>query len=294
MYTRLDCYPCLMRQALGAARRAGASEALQHKLLLQTMEQLRRFPADATPAEMAAVIHQMVREETHNSDPYRAAKREATTRALKLYPKLKQLLASSNAPLETALRIAIAGNIIDLGVAESYDLEDSVQRVLHQPFAINGIPELRQALDNSKSILYLADNAGETVFDRVLVEVLPLPVTYVVKAGPVINDATREDAFAAGIGGVAEIIDNGSDAPGTLLDRCSDVFRERFSVAGLILAKGQANYESQSTIRAPVFFLLQTKCDVIARDLSVEKGSVVCRPPASAVLQIRQPFTITG
>jgi len=128
---------------------------------------------------------------------------------------------------------------------------------LHQPFVINDFESFQSALTQSKStILYLGDNAGETVFDRVLIETLDRPVTYAVKAAPILNDATREDAISAGLDQIMEIIDNGSDAPGTLLDDCSSTFRERFEKADLIIAKGQGNYESLSGHPAPLFFLL--------------------------------------
>ena len=176
-----------------------------------------------------------------------------------------------------AVRIAIAGNIIDLGVAENYDLDATLKRVLTQALAINDIASFRIALSRSNSVLYLADNAGETVFDQILIEILDTPVTYVVKAGPIINDATQEDAVDAGIDQVAKIIDNGSNAPGTLLDQCSKTFRNRFAQADLIIAKGQANYESLSGISAPIFFLLQAKCGVIARDMEVAEGCIVLK-----------------
>ena len=283
MKTYLDCYPCFLRQALSAARRADASDDQQRQILLKTMEELASLPADATPPQMASRIHRQVRQLTTVSDPYRQAKDEATQQALALYPKLKELVSHSSEPLETALRIAIAGNIIDLGVAESYDLEATLERVLRQDLAINDIETLRTALMEHRSILYLADNAGETVFDRVLIETLDQSITYVVKASPIINDATREDAIAAGIDQVAEIIDNGSDAPGTLLDQCSKPFRDRFSRAKLIIAKGQANYESLSDNPAPIFFLLQAKCSVIARNLGVDEGSAVLKQQKSAL-----------
>ena len=283
MKTYLDCYPCFLRQALSAARRADASADQQRQILLKTMEELASLPADATPPQMASRIHRQVRQQTNISDPYRRAKDEATQQALALYPKLKDLVNHSSDPLETALRIAIAGNIIDLGVAESYDLEATLERVLEQDLAINDIEALRTALMEHRSILYLADNAGETVFDRVLIETLDQSIMYVVKASPIINDATREDAIAAGIDRVAEIIDNGSDAPGTLLDQCSKVFRDRFSQAKLIIAKGQANYESLSDNPAPIFFLLQAKCSVIARNLGVDKGSIILKQQKSAL-----------
>lgn len=176
-----------------------------------------------------------------------------------------------------AVRVAIAGNIIDLGVSDSYDIHATLSRVLTQPFAINDLSLLRKALSESSAVLFLADNAGETVFDRVLIEELNIPVTYVVKAAPIINDATYEDAEAAGITQVAELIDNGSQAPGTILEQCSESFIQRFEQADLILAKGQANYESLSENSAPTFFLLQVKCNVIARDLGINETDIVLK-----------------
>ncbi len=123
--------------------------------------------------------------------------------------------------------------------------------------------------------VYLADNAGETVFDRVLIETLAKPTTYVVKGGPVLNDALLEDALDAGLDRVADIIDNGSDAPGTILDLCSATMRAEFDAASLIVAKGQANYETLSDCPRDIFFLLQVKCHVIAQHVGVPVGSMV-------------------
>jgi len=248
-----------------------------NSILLKTMEELSAFPSNSTPPQLAYRIHQQVQQLTNNIDPYRDDKDQATQQALALYPELKKKVREASDPLEMAIRIAIAGNIIDLGVAESYDLEATLKRVLTQPFAINDLVALRSALARSVSVLYLADNAGETLFDRVLIESLELPVSYAVKAGPIINDATHEDAVAAGIDQIAEIIDNGSNAPGTLLDQCSELFCKRFAQADLIIAKGQANYESLSDNPAPIFFLLQAKCNVIARDLGIAEGGTVLK-----------------
>jgi len=281
MKTYLDCYPCFLRQALSAARHAGASVELQRHILLETMEQLRTLPAQATPPVMAELIHRMVRRETHTADPYAQSKRDATAQAMTLLPALRERVRTAPDPLETAVRIAIAGNIIDDGAADHFELQATLARVLEQPFAIDGLTPLREALRGAETILYLADNAGETVFDRLLIETIARPVTYVVKAGPVINDATREDALAADLAAVSDIIDNGSDAPGTLLDRCSPAFREQFARAPLIIAKGQANYETLSEIQAPVFFLLLVKCAIIADDLGIPNGSVVLKAPVS-------------
>jgi len=181
------------------------------------------------------------------------------------------------------VRISIAGNIIDFALSdELVDLWATVERVLAAPLAVDDMAALRAALDTADRVLYLADNAGETVFDRVLIEALPLPVTYVVKGGPTLNDATREDALAAGLETCATIIDNGADAPGTILELCSEEFRQIYAAAPLIIAKGQANYETLSTAGPHVFCLLQVKCAVIGRDLGVGVGGVVVRQSAAA------------
>jgi uncharacterized protein with ATP-grasp and redox domains len=168
-----------------------------------------------------------------------------------------------------------AGNIIDYGVSEDYDLGATLERVLHATPPIDDMQVLRRALGRAEEVLYLADNAGETVFDRVLIEALPVPVRYAVKAGPVLNDATREEAIAAGVHEVAEIIDTGCDAMGALLGLCSPGFRECFDRARLIIAKGQANHETLSGVDAPICFMLQAKCSVIAEDIGVAPGSVI-------------------
>jgi len=277
MKTYLDCYPCFLRQALEAARMAGADERQQKAVLDRVLDVLGQIEPSSTPPEIGDQVHRIVRQEVSNSDPYRAAKEASTRQALALYPRLKSLLAEANDPLEIGVRLSIAGNIIDLAVSGEYDLWDTVERVLAQPFAINDGVALREALSGAGQVLYLADNAGETVFDRVLIEALDMPVIYAVKGGPILNDATRDDALAAGVDRVAEVTSTGSDAPGTILDRCSEEFRRLYDEARLVIAKGQANYETLSEESTKVFFLLQTKCPVIARDVGVPVGSIVLK-----------------
>ena len=276
MKTYLDCYPCFVRQALEAARFAGATEAQQRQVLDEVLGLLRQTEDGLTPPEIGDRVHRVVRRVTGIDDPYRALKAQSTHEALTLYPRLKALVAQAPADrtLDTALRLSIAGNIIDLGPAPEYDLWAVVERVLAQPFAIDASGALRDALasmSSAESVLLLGDNAGETVFDRLLVETLyelyGLRVIYAVKGGPSLNDATMEDARQAGLLEVATVIDNGADAPGTILARCRPQFRRAFDAAPVILAKGQANYECLSYQRRGIFFLLQCKCPVIAADL---------------------------
>jgi uncharacterized protein with ATP-grasp and redox domains len=275
MKTYLDCLPCMLRQALEAARMADADVEQQRAVLNRVMELLIGVSVDSTPAETGYHVHRIVREMTGDRDPYRLVKEEATRKALQLVPWLREIVARANDPLEQAVRIAIAGNIIDLAPGIQFTIEATLERVLHQSFAINDLGALRQALSQTESVLYLADNAGETVFDRVLIETLEQPVVYAVKGGPTLNDATREDAIVAGLEEVAEVVSTGSDAPGTVLKSCSPAFRQLYSEAELIIAKGQANHEALGEGDRRLFFLLQIKCPVLGREIGVEPGSIV-------------------
>lgn len=278
MRTYLDCYACFVRQALSAARMAGAGDADQQAVMTETLALLQTLLPGTSPPEIAYAVHRIVRERLGDSDPYLAAKVEGTRAALALYPRLKALVAESADPLDTAVRVSIAGNIIDLGVCDDVpDLWATVEQVMAVPLAIDHQEGLRSALAVADHVLYLADNAGETVFDRVLVEQLEPPVVYAVKGGPVLNDATRQDALAAGLGTCATVVENGSNAPGTVLDLCSAEFCEAFARAPLIIAKGQANYETLSEAGPRVFCLLQVKCPVIADDVEAPVGSAVVR-----------------
>jgi hypothetical protein len=275
--TYLDCYPCFLRQALDAARLAGADEGQQRAILDRTLELLGQIQPTCTPPEIGDQVHRLVRHTCGHADPYQAAKEASTAQALALYPRLRARIQSADDPLDIAVRLGIAGNIIDFGPDQTYDLWQVVERVLAQPFAIDDRPALYAALAKADRLLYLADNAGETVFDRLLIEALPLPVTYAVKSGAVLNDATQADARAAGVDRVAVVIETGSDAPGTLLHRCSAAFQERFARSAVIVAKGQANYETLSAAGPRLFFLLQVKCPIIARDVGVPQGSIVVK-----------------
>jgi uncharacterized protein with ATP-grasp and redox domains len=287
MRTYLDCYSCFLRQALEAARMARLNEDEQLKVLQNIMEILHDLPPGRTPPEIGHVVHQTVKQMAGNSDPYRDVKERSTREALALYPKLKHRVAICAEPLETAVRLSIAGNIIDFGPFNQYtDLWTTVEHVLETPIQINHLENFRQQLDKAPWILFLADNAGETVFDRLLIETLSVPVTYAVKGSPILNDATEEDALAAGIHNCATIISNGASAPGTILSLCSDSFRQVYNTAPLIIAKGQANYETLSTAGANVFCFLQVKCPVIGRDLGVPVGSLVIRSSAITVDQL--------
>ena len=279
MRTYLDCIPCFCQQALDALRLVSEDESLHERVLRDVLRAVSEMDCRKSPAEMGGVIHRMIREATASSDPYAALKERSNAFALALYPELQQKVAASPDPLQTAVRLAIAGNIIDMGVKAGFR-EESVHRAIEHcltaPLEGGGLDAFRDAVASANDILYLADNAGEIVFDRLLLGRLPTDkITVVVKGSPVINDATMADARAAGIAGEYRVIDNGSDMPGTVLEKCADDFRARFDAADVIISKGQGNFETLNDCDANIFFLFKVKCDGVSRHTGCDVGSIV-------------------
>ncbi len=292
--TYLDCIACFARQALDAARMASDSETVHQQVMRAVLRAAAEMDMRTPPPAMGQRIHRLIRGLVRDADPYRDVKARLNRLALGLYPAFEARVADAEDPFAEAVRVAIAANVIDLGAktgAELTDVRQAMESALSGPLD-GDVARLRQAVGASDAILYLADNAGEIVFDRLLIERLPTEkVTLVVKGGPVINDATMEDAAVAGLTELVEVIDTGSDAPGTLLETCSDGFVARAAGFDLVLAKGQANYETLSDRAKHTFFLLLVKCDVLARDLGCDRGSLVVRErqpgPAAAARRWR-------
>ncbi len=277
MKVYLDCYPCFFDQILKTSRKITTDERKIREILAEFATFVPRISAEATPPEIGREVYRIISEKTGVIDPYQEIKKICTTQALVLYPRLKEIIASSKDRLLTAVRMAIAGNIIDFGANEDFDLRKDLEGLLSQELAIDHYAEFRKTLRGAKEVLYLADNAGETVFDRLLIEELDRPVIYAVREKPIINDAVYQDAVDAGVDKAAKIVSSGTDAPGTILNLCSEEFIRIFQSADMIISKGQGNYEGLSEETRPVFFLLKAKCSVIAHDVGVKKGSIVLK-----------------
>lgn len=276
-----QCIPCFVQQAYDALQQVESDDSLTHRTLQRVLQAAAGFSPDRTPPEMAQTIHRIIREETGDADPYKKIKHRSTELALRLVSEARTVVAGSIDPFKMALRFSIAGNILDFALASNWnrlDIDTFIETTRLQVLDSKGVEQLRTAVRGTPSILFLGDNAGETVFDRLLIEQMPhAKVFYAVKGAPAINDATLDDARDAGLHEVASLVENGSDAPGTVLDDCSTSFRRLYNEAGLVIAKGQANYESLSQSVRPVFFLTRVKCPVIARDLGEPVGSWIVR-----------------
>ncbi len=279
MRVHLDCFPCFLRQSMIALRYGTKDVALQERILKAVLEDIERSDASRPPAYATTFIHRKIRK-LLGQDPFKEIKTDYNQIALGLYPSLKKLVEESEDPLWTASRLAIAGNVIDFGIFTSVDIEGTIMRAIQSPLSVDDYQSFKDSIHQASRVLYLLDNAGEIVFDRILIEtIIPLgaDVTAVVKGSPVINDCTMADAAEAGLTGVCEVIDNGSDAVGTVIELASDDFRKRYSHIPFIISKGQGNFETLEDPKKAIFYLFQSKCEVVSKELGLSLGSMILK-----------------
>lgn len=272
----LDCLPCVLRQVLEASRLVEADAACQTRIMDGAVTVLaRREDFDNAPA-MAAAMHEIVRSETGNDDPYRELKLRDMNAALGLEPSLRAFAATGDS-LERALKVAATGNVMDAALYAGIDTAAGIAEELQRPFARRDSDALRADLVTAKTVLVIGDNAGEAVFDKVLLSLLneTHQVTYATRGRAVINDVTLEDARYVGVDAHARLISSGSDLPGTMLSRTTEEFAELFANADVVISKGQGNFESLSAEVRPIYFLLKAKCPMVSAELDTAVGDYV-------------------
>lgn len=273
-----DCIPCVFKQALSASRRCTNDLGTLRRVQYELMKHVPQYSFDWTPAEMSYYAVKVANEVLRCEDPFAEEKRQSNVAMLELYPTLKEIVESSSDRLHTAVKIAAAGNVIDMGILHRFDVRGAIDDLLNGSFKIDHYESLRRDLDSAESILYLADNAGEIVADKLFLETLGRrDVVVAVKEAPILNDATMEDARAVGLDEVAVVVPNGSGMIGTILDDCSEEFRNIFHASNVIISKGQGNYEGLDERPEDIYFVLKAKCPVVARALGVEEGEAVLK-----------------
>lgn len=281
MKTALECLPCLLRQALHGAGLATDSPALQKNILEQACLILSDLDLNLTPPENSIRIYETIAGISGCKDPFIDLKKESNQLALSWKDMIKEKIARTPDPLLAAITFSIAGNIIDYGSQQSFDPHSAIEDCLSRELAINDYRKLQRDLQEAESVLYLADNAGEIVLDRLVIEELKRRVTFAVKKDPIINDALLADAEVAGLDKICRVMDNGTNCPGTPLDLCSPELKKEFAAADIIISKGQGNFETLSEVRASIYFLLTVKCPVVAGHITeltghrVEKGEMI-------------------
>ena len=283
MRTYLDCIPCFFRQLLSAARIANISARDQKKILDKFAQILPDISLSSSPPEIAHIAYGILTKISGKKDPYNRIRRKSNEIALSFLPQLKKKIEGTKDKLLKCVELAILGNVIDFGVRDDLNLRSEIKKILNTDNYKKSIfhySEFKRVLKKSDFILYLADNAGETVFDRILLEEMKntypqKKIYYVVKSEPIINDALLDDAYRVGINMFAYVMTNGSKAPGTIISLCSKEFKGIYKKADMIISKGQGNFESLSRSTKDIFFMFMVKCSVVAKHIGCNISDLV-------------------
>ena len=278
MLTSLNCLSCFIKHSYDLVCRATDDYQLSETIMREVLQKLSQQDLSQTPPEIVQKLHAIIKRHTGKVDFFEPEKKYYNQLMLKLEPKLTNEIKSARSPFEAAARLAIAGNVIDFGVyheLSDQQVLDSLYQAMTEEIAGN-FTEFQQAVENGSNILYIADNAGEIVADKMFINLIsPDKVTLAVRGYPTLNDVTREDAEFVGLSEIVNVIDNGFDAPGTVLHNCRPEFQEYFAKADLIIAKGQGNYETLSGVNQNIYFLLKAKCSAIASNIGCPVGTMI-------------------
>jgi uncharacterized protein with ATP-grasp and redox domains len=277
-----ECASCFLRQAREALDLATDDEDLK----MQVTEKINRilcseFRKGAVSNQIGTKIHRTIKKETGNPDPYHDLRIKSDEIALQFLPQVEKLL-NNDKSFKNYLKVAIAGNVLDFGaLGLKSDIEGLVMSTVERDLVVDHTSQLEIELEKAKTVLYLADNVGEIVFDKLLIKKLQeydVEVTVALKKDPILNDSCLKEALDVGLDEVARLITTGTDSIGVIYHDLSDDFKQEFEEADLIIAKGLGNYEGLTEMNLedkPVFCLLNVKCQPIARDIGAELGGNV-------------------
>lgn len=280
MKIKPECITCSINGVLNLFKNGLLDEKYKEEILRQVLKYYSEVRYDQLMIGAAREVQRIIRDVSGISDPYKALKDEFNDKALEYCEKYEKAIKEDSNAFEKAMRLSIAGNIIDFGPTHDFDVDAKIEEVFNAKFPIDDSKDLFEEIKKAKSILYLADNTGEIVFDKLFLEVINHPnVTLAVRNSPVLNDATMEDVLHLGLDKVvSKVITNGDNAPGTFLECVSDEFLEYFDNVDLIISKGQGNFEGLNDVNdRNIYFLLTVKCDVIADSANITKGDCIVK-----------------
>ncbi len=277
------CVECIINQSKRVADAIGADEKLSKEITRAVEEMAPSFSFDQSPPEVAAGVYEKMAQIAGKEDLYDEVKALSTQKAKAFVPFLEEEVARGEHPLLTATKISVAGNVIDLAAEYAFDLHEELDKIFHADFAVNDFDALERRMGEASTLLYIADNAGEHIFDRIFVKTIlrlypKIRLTYMTRGNAIINDVTYEEAREAGFGELCELVSSGVNTPGFVYDRANEASKKLFDTSDLIITKGMGNYECLSDVkREDLFFLLKVKCNVVARSIGKEVGDIICK-----------------
>lgn len=277
------CVDCIIGQTQRVADAIGADDALRQKIQADVSAMSKRFNFAQTPPEVAREVYEHLAVLAGKNDLYDEIKRLCTEKAKAFVPFLRQQIVAAEDPFLTAVKVAVAGNVIDLAAEVSFDLDTEIEKLFHTTFVHDDTAILEAQLSDAKTLLYIGDNAGEHLFDALAIETFAhlfprLQITYMTRGRPIINDITFAEAEADGLTRHAHLVDSGVDTPGFVYERAVKEAQQLFNESDVVLTKGMGNYECLSpSPRQNLFYLLKVKCQVVSHSIGADIGSIVCK-----------------
>lgn len=275
MYFDPECIPCIIRQAHRAAKLfTNGNTDLQLKILREACERIEILNKNFTAPHFSAVIQEIVERNVKMDNPYKEVKAQNITQVKKIIPGLDERIAEAENKLDEAIKIAILGNIIDIGANPDIEIEDEVQLLDTLSISQNVIEEFKETINSAETILYIGDNYEEALFDKFLLrELSDKDLTFATRSKPILNDITYDDAVELGIDKICKVIESGSKIGGCDLNQCSSEFTELFNNSDVVISKGQGNYETLLQEKRPIYFLFRVKCEPIAIKSGLKVGN---------------------
>ncbi len=279
MNIQLECIPCTLNSYLLLAETGVIPESQKEVILRRMLKLFATLDFNQSPPVLGCKMHALIRESINDPDPYHRIKEEYNHMMMDLYPEFEGMINGSEDPFDIAMRLAIAGNVIDFGSQHQYDVRETINRVMDAKLAIDHSRQLRADLEQAGSLLYIGDNCGEIVLDKLFLSLLEVPHKhFAVRDSPIINDVTYEDAILTGMDKIATVITTGDNSPGAVWESTSEQFQRVFKNADVIISKGQGNLEGLLDVaHESIYFLLVTKCDLIAKRVGTKKEEFIVK-----------------
>jgi len=280
MNLKSDCLSCLLNQSLRVSKNLNLNEELSKKMMKIASSSIARY-GEVSPPVAASDLYPKLATIAGEEDLYKALKAFSTMEAMTLLPKVETTVLGSKDRVKSAIKAAVAGNVIDFSTPNYFDLNEEFEKVFETPFAIDDEEIFLELLKRAKSLMIVGDNVGEHVFDKLLLEEFQmaypkLELYFAVRGRPIINDVTLKEAKEIGIEKVAHLVDSGVDTPGLAYNHASKVFMELYNNMELIIVKGMGNYECLEGVKDErIFHLFKVKCDVVSSDVGARVGSLI-------------------
>jgi hypothetical protein len=269
-----ECIPCIVNQAYNTSKIAAkANKYLHIKILKAIFSEIQTINHNSSAPYLASAIQSKIKKITGNNNHFAEIKLNNYNKVKQFRPFIEKIIDGSRDRLETAIRIAIIGNIIDLAANPDFDIEYEMNRIASSDFHLSDLEKLKNDLEKAKLILYIGDNFEEAFFDKFLIKELnSFNIVFAVRSTPILNDITLEDAKKLKLNKICKVIESGSKIAGTDVNKCSREFKEYFQKADIVIAKGQGNYETLINEKRSIYFLFKVKCKVIEEKTGYLKG----------------------